>query len=212
VSNTSASTTTATSPAPSPAHDFRVLELGCGAGVPGTLFLARSPLVQHVKAVDISAAQLDLLQSKLTEDTLQTDNEHNINTTSLVDKVQILEADMLDLTFNNSMFDAVVALFSIVHLARREQKVMLERVYAWLGGGGYLLVNFVGTEMEDGGIVDGTWLEGSEADPAFWDGFGPERTKTVLRDCGFEVLVAEVVDEVDDARFLWVVARKPGGK
>jgi len=25
-------------------------------------------------------------------------------------------------------------------------------------------------------------------------------------------LVAEVVDEVDDARFLWVVARKPGGK
>ncbi|KAJ9661663.1 hypothetical protein H2198_001839 [Neophaeococcomyces mojaviensis] len=214
-----------TSP-PSPVH--KVLELGCGAGIPVTLHLAQLPQIAHVTAVDISSTQLEMLRSNLVS-ILATEVSA---AKTIAEKVELVEADMLELAFEEASFSAVTAFFSIIHLPREDQRTMVQRIFGWLRPGGYLLANF-GAQSDDDkkavaeqgnvsevaaertGEQDGQALKTGSVTKnwlgmtAYWDSFGPERTKEVLREAGFEVVVADIVEEVEDAVFLWVIARKP---
>ncbi len=124
-------------------EEGQVLELGCGAGVPCTQLLAERA---HVTGVDISAAQIALAR-------------RHVPTATLV------QADMMSLTFAAHSFDAVVAFYSVIHLPRAEQPVLLERVAEWLRPGGYLLLN-LGTH-DNPGSIEPDWL-GVEM---YWSGF-----------------------------------------
>jgi len=56
-------------------------------------------------------------------------------------RVTYIRGDMMGLVFEERAFDAV-AFYSVIHLPRNEQEVMLKKVWGWLREGGYLLVNF----------------------------------------------------------------------
>jgi len=75
-----------------------VLDLGCGAGVPVTQWLARR---YDVTGVDVSAGQLDLARQHVPGATL-------------------IKASMTDVRFGPGTFDAVVAFYSIIHVPRAE--------------------------------------------------------------------------------------------
>ncbi|KAK8195989.1 hypothetical protein M8818_007140 [Zalaria obscura] len=181
----------------SPSTPVSVLELGCGYGVPVTQILLSYPNFS-VTANDLSSAQLALARASLLPD--PPGPAHG--------RLTLLEGDMLALDFEPATFNAVVAMYSIIHLPRAEQVEMLRKIVAWLKPGGWVLANFGAEEVE--GREMGNWLE-EEKGWMFWSGWGAEGTVEKVREAGLEVVVQETRDdEVDDAKFLWIIAKKNG--
>jgi ubiquinone/menaquinone biosynthesis C-methylase UbiE len=172
----------------------RVVEIGCGAGVPITEILVRHPMIEQVIANDISSAQITLAKHRL--------RDH--------ENVQFIEGDMRSLTFQPETIDGVAALFSLFHIPRVEQYTFLRHVYEWLKPGSMLVANFA---TQDNAEIKGEFFGVG----MFWSGWGVDGTKKMLRDTGFEVVEADVIVEGGlkegepdyGIGFLWVVARKP---
>jgi SAM-dependent methyltransferase len=162
-----------------------VLDLGCGAGVPATRWLAERGFV--VTGVDFSAKQLELARSNLPAGTF-------------------IKADMTELAFTPETFDAVVAFSSIIHIPREDQPALLESIHRWLKPGGYFLANWATSEWEG---EEDDW-EGWGA-PMRWSHYGWETNLKMLRDTGFEIVSTEArtgKGTGDDETWLWVLAQK----
>ncbi|KAE9368091.1 S-adenosyl-L-methionine-dependent methyltransferase [Stipitochalara longipes BDJ] len=161
----------------------KALELGCGAGVPGTQILAASC---DVTANDISKAQIELAKKN-------------------VPGATFVHGDIMSLEFEKGAFDAVVAFYSIIHLPREEQEVLMGRIARWLTEGGLLLMNL--GARDNPGSVNLDWLGSS----MYWSSYDAETNKTIIQKAGLEILHGDVIEEEEDGRlvpFLWVLARK----
>ena len=178
----------------SPPAPVSVLELGCGSGIPVTQKLLSHPNFS-VTANDLSSAQIALARARLLADTPSPAHR----------RLTLLEGDMLALDFAPASFDAVVGMYSIIHLPRAEQVEMLRKIVAWLKPGGSALANFA-AEEEMGKEIR-SWL-GDEKGWIFWSGWGSEGTVNLVREVGLEVVLQETTADVGDAKFLWILARK----
>ena len=163
-----------------------VLDLGCGAGVPATLWLAERGF--SVTGVDLSEKQLDLARK-------------------LVPGATFLKADMTELDFDPGTFDAVVAFHSIIHVPREEHPALLRKIQHWLGSGGPFLATLTLTDFEG---EDGDW-EGWGA-PMRWSHYDARTNVAMLREAGFDVVYAEPragggTGNAEET-WLWVLARK----
>jgi SAM-dependent methyltransferase len=165
---------------------IKVLELGSGAGVPVTESLLKDGRF-HVTANDISTTQI-VLGKALCGGT---------------GRVDWVEADMIDLQFPDGTFDAVMGLYSLIHLPRDEQTEMFGKIRRWLRPGGYVLLNFASDDME-GQAMD-KWY--SETGWMFWSGWGLDGTIRRIEEAGLRIVFSEVAS--DDQPFLWVIARAP---
>ncbi|KAM0282341.1 hypothetical protein ACHAQH_003020 [Verticillium albo-atrum] len=165
-----------------------VLEIGCGHGIPVTQTLLSRPNLS-VTANDLSSAQIALARASLLPN----------------DRLTLVEGDMLALDLPAASLDAVVGMYSIIHLPRAEQVEMLGKIAAWLKPGGWLLVNF-GT-IESTGMETKNWLE-EDKGWMFWSGWGSEGSLDKVRGAGFEVVVQETTEDTTDADFLWILAQK----
>ena len=173
------------------AKKIEILELGAGAGLPTTkAILDHSPDI-HVLANDLSSHQLSLLKSNLSD---------------YADRITTLESDMLSLSPTPDTLAAVVGMYSIIHLPRAEQSLLISRIHSWLRPGGVLLANFAETASEE--HVHENWM--GKGGWMYWSGWGVDKTKEVIEENGFEILESEVVSDVVDANFWWVLARKKG--
>ena len=162
-----------------------VLELGCGNGEPVTRRLAER---FAVTAVDISSEQLARARQAAPGATF-------------------ILSDMMALDFPGESFAAAVALYSLIHLPCEEHPAMLRRVHAWLRPGGLFVFNSATTDAYRGYEED--WLGA----PMFWSHYGPETTRRLALDAGFELLSqrVELINEGHGATgWVWWVARKPG--
>ncbi len=162
----------------------RVLELGCGAGVPMTAALADG---RDVVGVDISARQIALARAT-------------------VPNATFIQADMTALDLPAASFDAVVAFYSLTHVPRDEQAGLLAAIRTWLRPGGTLIAT-MGVEDEPGDVEHG-WL----GVDMFFSHFSARRNRRLVETAGFSVDRAEVAEEPEDrhgARFLWILARTP---
>ncbi len=163
-----------------------VLDLGCGAGVPVTRWLADRGFA--VTGVDVSAKQLELARTNVPEGTF-------------------LKADMTEVVFAPETFYAVVALHSIIHVPRTEHPTLLESIHRWLKLGGALLATMTVTAYEG---RDEDW-EGWGA-PMVWSHYDRDANVAKLRAAGFEIRYAEprtggcTGEETETC--LWVLARK----
>jgi SAM-dependent methyltransferase len=162
----------------------RVLELGCGCGVPTARLLA----VRFVlTGVDVSPRQIDLARSH-------------------VPRATFIEADMTTLDLPMESFDAVVAFYSLTHVPRREHRRLLAAIAGWLRPGGLLVASMGAGSSPD--CVEDDWLGA----PMFFSHFGARTNKRLVHAGGFDILSARIeqTDEDGDAvRFLWIVATKP---
>jgi cyclopropane fatty-acyl-phospholipid synthase-like methyltransferase len=165
--------------------DAAVLDLGCGAGVPATGWLARR---FAVTGVDFSAKQLELARRN-------------------APSASFIKADMTDLDFAPETFDAVVALQSIIHVPRTEHPALLENIRRWLKPGGTFLATLSVGEWEG---EERDW-EGWGA-AMRWSHYDREVNLKMLRETGFEVASAEARTGRgtggDEETWLWVLARK----
>jgi 2-polyprenyl-3-methyl-5-hydroxy-6-metoxy-1,4-benzoquinol methylase len=144
----------------------RVLDLGCGAGIPATRDLAACGLT--VLGVDFSA--------------VQTGRAHR-----LVPTASFVQADMTALAVRPGTFDAVVSFYALIHVPQADQRVLLPRIRGWLRPGGYALLivgadrwtgteQYLGTEMFWDHADTSTylrWLEAARLTPA-WHRYIPE--------------------------------------
>ena len=162
----------------------RVLELGCGAGIPMTAALAEG---RDVTGVDISATQIELARAN-------------------VPSATFVQADMTAVHFPSASFDAVVAFYSLTHVPRDDQPALIERIASWLRPGG-ILVATMGVE-DDPGDVEAGWL----GVDMYFSHFSARKNRRLVEAAGFVVDSAEVLTEPEDrhaARFLWIVAHLP---
>jgi SAM-dependent methyltransferase len=163
-----------------------VLDLGCGAGVPATLWLAERGF--SVTGVDLSERQLGLARK-------------------LVPGAAFIKGDMTKLDLGSGTFDAVVAFHSIIHVPREEHPALLRKVHRWLGPGGLFLATLTLTDFEG---EDGDWEKWGA--PMRWSHYDAETNVAMLRRAGFDVVHAEPragggTGNAEE-NWLWVLARK----
>jgi ubiquinone/menaquinone biosynthesis C-methylase UbiE len=167
-----------------------VLELGCGCGIPVTQKLL-SHANFHVTANDLSSAQIAAAKENLASD-------------GVGDRLTLLEGDMAALAFPEGSLEAVVGMYSLIHLPCAEQEELLGKIALWLKPGGYFLANFDKEAMD--GVVFEKWLD--DKGWVYLSGFGAEATVEKVKQAGLEVVVDEVSEDAVRASFLWVIARK----
>ena len=160
----------------------RVLELGCGAGVPDTQRLAAS---FQVRGVDISAEQVRRARAAVPE-------------------AEFVQADFTALELEPESFEAVVSFYAFNHVPRELLAGTFARIRRWLVPGG-LLMTALGTSDTEGWTGD--WLGA----PTFFSSFPPETNTRLVREAGFEILRDELVtfrEPEGDATFQWVLAMR----
>lgn len=166
----------------------RVLELGCGGGIPTTRDLVNHGL--NVTAVDISKAQVDIAK---------------VN----VPRAKVIQADILKFDFkqsDNGEFDAVIAMYAIFHILRPLQEAFLIKIISWLKPGGLLLFNL---NLEKGDYHMDDWMGA----PMFSSSLGVEEHRRILSDQSVSLLIVEdnVVAEAigkNQVSFHWILAQK----
>jgi SAM-dependent methyltransferase len=159
----------------------RVLDLGCGNGVPVARELVRRGCA--VTGVDLSPVQIERARA-------------------LVPEARFECADMSAADFEPGSFEAAVAFYSIINLPLDDQPALLARIARWLVPGGRLLatvgkVAWTGYEPNWRG-VEGVRMYYSHADVATYRrwfgeaGFTIEREGSEPRDGqpGYSVLIA----------------------
>jgi SAM-dependent methyltransferase len=144
----------------------RVLDLGCGNGIPATRALCDLGL--QVIGVDFSAVQLRRARR-------------------LVPAAALVQADMAALEFAPGSLDAVVAFYALIHVPLADQRALFPRIRAWLREDGLFLgivgaqpcsgtSAYYGTDMfwEHAGVESyRSWLGLAGLTPV-WDRFIPE--------------------------------------
>jgi SAM-dependent methyltransferase len=163
----------------------RVLDLGCGAGVPSTKVLARS---FDVVGVDISEAQIGSARKNVPEATF-------------------IQGDFAEIELPNASFDGVTALYSIFHVPREQHARLFARIARWLVPGGLFLATLGATDSPD-------WVGEWQGGPMFFSSHDADRNRALLRAARFTLELDEIVEMREPeglVTFLWVIARKPPG-
>jgi SAM-dependent methyltransferase len=163
-----------------PAH-ARVLDLGCGAGLP----IART-LVAHgfdVIGVDGSIRQIEMAR-------------HNVA------GAKFIRADITAVELSPDSFDAVAAFYSLTHVPRDEHRALLQHIATWLKPGGLFIASLGAEPLRD---HHEEWL----GVRMFFSHHGADENAALVRAAGFTIERADVVaQDNEDARFLWIIARR----
>lgn len=162
----------------------RVLDIGCGCGVPVARDLA---LAGHqVTGADISDVQVERARQ-------------------LVPSATFVRADVSELDFPASSFDAIVCLYLLIHLPIDRQPGLLGDMARWLRPGGWLLAT-TGQDAWTG--TQENWLGGPAA--MWWSHADAATYLTWIEQAGLEVTGQEFVPEGDTGHALFW-ARRPAG-
>ncbi|MGH3096771.1 MAG: class I SAM-dependent methyltransferase [Streptosporangiales bacterium] len=124
----------------------RILDVGCGCGIPVARDLTAAGYV--VTGIDISGVQVERARR-------------------LVPAAKFVRADVTVHRFRASSFDAVVALYSFIHMPLSAQPGLLESIRRWLVPDGLLLLTAgweAWTGAEDDWLGSGATMWWSQAD------------------------------------------------
>jgi cyclopropane fatty-acyl-phospholipid synthase-like methyltransferase len=143
----------------------RVLDIGCGAGMP-----IAGKLTQRfsVTGVDISGEQIRLARQQVPSGTF-------------------IQADIMTVDFSDAAFDAVVSFYAIFHVPREEHAELFTRIRRWLKPGGFLLAT-VAAQEEDPYTEDDFF-----GVTMFWSNYGLSHYCALLTALGFQLLATDSV-------------------
>ena len=136
--------------------------------------------------VDLSARQVALAR-------------HNVPTATF------LHADITQLDFAPTSFDAVAAFYSLMHVPCHEHLGLLRKTTVWLRAGGVLVATLWPHATE------ATFADDGLGAPMYWSGFDSATTMQLVEAAGLHLLRAEeeTVEEFGvPITFLWVIAEK----
>ena len=138
----------------------RILDVGCGSGVPVVKELADN---FSVTGIDISSSMIAMARKN-------------------IPSARFIHADVMETEFPAGSFDAIVSYYSVFHIPRQEHRELFQRFARWLRPGGLLL--FTVARYDDGpGYTEDDFYGGT----MYWSNFGPETYRKILHETGFEV-------------------------
>jgi cyclopropane fatty-acyl-phospholipid synthase-like methyltransferase len=164
----------------------RVLDLGCGAGVPYAQHLSER---FDVVGLDISSGQLAFARK-------------------LVPRASFARADMSSLplraaSVDAGSFDAIVALYSIIHVPREQHAALFAELRALLRPGRRLLAVLGQDEWE---ASESDWLvEGVEMS---WSHYDAKTNLRLMAEARLRVVESDVVPDPLGGSHLFVVAER----
>jgi SAM-dependent methyltransferase len=161
----------------------RVLDLGCGAGLPLPKLFADAG--HEVTGVDISAEQIRRARRN-------------------VPSADFLHADITELTLEPASVDAVTAYYSLNHVPREILGSFLARISGWLAPGGLLLAAFGAGNNSD---WTGEWLGAT----MFFSSWDAATNRRLILAAELETIRDEVVtlrEPEGDSLFQWILARR----
>jgi SAM-dependent methyltransferase len=164
----------------------RVLDAGCGAGLPVAQILSER---FRVVGVDISARQIALAREN-------------------VPNAEFIQADLTTLELPDASFDAIVSYYAIIHVPREEHRALLENFRRMLTPKGLLLISMGAGDNPDD--TEDNWLDGGAS--MYWSHYGHEKNLRMLAGAGFEVIWERLVTEDEEfggGTHLFVMARRP---
>ena len=161
-----------------------VLDLGCGCGVPVARFLASTG--HQVTGVDISDVQIDRARR-------------------LVPDADFVRADATDVEFTDVSFDAVVCLYTLIHVPLPQQSQLIRRMASWLRPGSGWLLATVGHEAWTG--TEDNWLGGPAT--MWWSHADSATYRTWLEQAGLTVVSQEFIPDGASGHALFWARRPP---
>lgn len=163
----------------------RILDIGCGCGVPVARHLAGAGY--QVTGVDISDVQIERARQ-------------------LVPAASFILADATELDFPPGSFDAVVCLYTLIHMPLDRQPLLLRRIGRWLRPGGWLLA-ITGQDAWTG--TEDNWLGGPAA--MWWSHADAGTYRSWISQAGLEITGQQFVPEGDGGHALfWARQALPG--
>jgi ubiquinone/menaquinone biosynthesis C-methylase UbiE len=161
----------------------RVLDAGCGAGVPVTRRLSET---FSVTGVDFSEAQIRLARQ-------------------LVPRAQFVLQDITQLSFPDGSFDAICSYYAIIHIPRREHRAILRNFHRMLRPSGLALLCLGADDLERD--VEDDYL-GSRM---YWSHYDTETNLRILRETGFDLIWSRMVADESSpgSAHLFVLVQKP---
>jgi ubiquinone/menaquinone biosynthesis C-methylase UbiE len=160
----------------------RVLDAGCGGGVPITRYLVQ---LFDVTGVDFSAKQIELARN-------------------LIPNAKFTCEDIIDLAFDDESFDAICSYYAIIHIPRTQYRGILTNFYRMLKPRGLALLCLGAGELRSD-IAD---FHGTRM---YWSHYGPEKYLQLLRECGYDAIWSKIVKDASypNSAHLFILARKP---
>lgn len=162
--------------------DAKVLDAGCGAGIPITRMLAKR---FDVIGVDFSAAQIELAR------------QH-------VPNAKFFCEDLTDLHFPEDFFDGICSYYAIIHIPREEHRALLEKFHRILNTGGVALLCLGAKHLIDD--VDENFL----GTRMYWSHYDSATYLKMLKDVGFSIIWSKLINDetCEGAGHLFVLAQK----
>lgn len=162
--------------------DVKILDAGCGAGIPISQRLSER---FQVTGVDFSAAQIELAE------------KHVPNATFLCE-------DMTKLDFPANSFDGITSYYAIIHIPREEHQALLVNFHRMLKAGGLALLCLGAENLIDD--IDENYL----GTRMYWSHYDTETYLKMLKECGFSVIWSKRVADgtCEGAGHLFVLVQK----
>ncbi len=158
----------------------RVLDIGCGAGVPIDAYLISKG--HRLTGMDVSERQVELAREN-------------------VPQGRFLVGDMSELHLPEESFEAVVSFYAIFHVPREEHLDLFARIWELLEPGGLFLATLGYEDREGAKEFHGATM--------YWSHYGKDKNLELVQQAGFEILESEV-DESGGEHHLVVLGKKPG--
>jgi ubiquinone/menaquinone biosynthesis C-methylase UbiE len=155
----------------------RVLDVGCGAGVPVVRFLVESGF--DVIGIDFAENMLRLARKN-------------------VPKAVFIEGDMNKLYFAENSFDGLTAFYSIIHVPREKHSALFQSFHRILKPDGIMLVCMGPDEWEATDEYQGTTM--------FWSQWSREKSLQLVRDAGFQIISDQILLRGGEKHY-WIMAR-----
>ena len=155
----------------------KVLDAGCGAGVPYVRFLVESGF--DVTGIDFAESMLRLAARNVPE-------------------AEFIKQDMIRLGFQNNSFDGITASYSIIHVPKGKHSSLFQSFHRILKPNGVMLLSAGSKEWEGTEEYYGAEM--------FWSHYNPEKSLELIRDAGFQIIWGKYVESGGERPY-WILAR-----
>ena len=155
----------------------KVLDVGCGAGVPVAQFLVERGF--DVTGIDFSKKMLKLARKN-------------------VPKAKFLQKDMTQLDFGADSFDALTAFYSVFHVPREKHFLLFQSFHDILKPEGIMLICLGPDEWEATEKYYGTEM--------FWSQHAPEKALQLIKKASLEIVSDKVLLRGGEKHY-WIMAK-----
>ncbi len=145
--------------------DAKVLDLGCGNGIPVSKTLSRYKLT----GIDISEKQIERAKEN-------------------VPNAEFICKDILEFDFKNNYWDAIVSYYAIFHLKKEEQLLLFDKMSKGLMSNGYFLLTL--TLRNEQGYTEDDFF----GVKMFWENYSLKEYEKIFTDKGMKILYSGMLE------------------